>query len=86
MGTIRNANPEYVEDGINGIKTMSPAAFFGFNDWPKDADILLDDIHETVLIKHPTQGIDFFTYDEFDKLKENGLRGARIGRFLRGSK
>jgi len=62
-----------------------PSTWFGFDDWLKDADILLDDIYETVLIKHPIQGIGFFTYDEFDKLKENGLRGVRSGRFLRES-
>ena len=40
-------------------------------------------ICEHIVIKHPTEGFDGFSYDEFDKLKENGLRGARAGRRLR---
>ena len=61
-----------------------PSSWFGFGDWPKDADILLDDICETILTKNIEQGFgDLITYDEFDKLRENGLRGAGAGRVLR---
>jgi len=60
------------------------------------SNILLDDITETVTIKrrewrslsgnyNDVHTFDIFTYDEYEALQMAGLRGARIGRVLRGN-
>jgi len=62
MGELRESNdPEMI----------LPSSWFGFADWPKDADILLDDICETVLTKNIEQGFgELYTYDEWRKMNK----------------
>lgn len=82
MGILRDASPEYAEGEMDGHKVMFPSVFFGVSDWPEES-ILVDDINENVLVKHPTQGFDIFTYDEYDAFIDAGRRGARAGKLLK---
>jgi len=83
MGTIREA-----AFTIYKRTMIYPSTLFGFDDLPGTADILLDDIHEKILIKKfdasgRLYDIDIFSYDEYDQLAENGRRSARAGRRLK---
>ena len=61
MGTIRKSSDP---------KMILPSSEFGFGDWPEKADILLDDICQTVLTKDEKQGFGKrYTYDEWESIK-----------------
>jgi hypothetical protein len=54
-----------------------PSSGFGFGDWPQKANILLDDICQTIVIKNKIEGIDIFSYEEYDKFQAAGLKGVK---------
>lgn len=77
MGTLRKSNHN----------PKCPSTMFGFDDWPANAKILLNDICEVIVIGHDTQGFsETLSYDEYDRLSESGRRGARAGRKLKHEK
>jgi len=72
-----------IRESIDPLERL-PSSWFGFGDFPQDADILLDDTCETIITKNIEQGFgERYAYDEYDKFTANGLRGARAGRILR---
>ena len=80
MGTIREA-----AFTIYKRTMIYPSTLFGFDDLPGTADILLDDIHEKILIKkfdasERLYDVDIFSYDEYEQLAEAGRMGAKGGK------
>jgi len=69
-----------------------PSSWFFGSDLPVNANILLDDITEHIIIRQSTLLVDYytsvnscFTYDEYDQLRQAGLKGMRTGKELRNS-
>ena len=88
MGELRDAALAYIE--VDGKRQTFPSALLGFNDLPKNADILLNDIDEKILVKRYRKGmlvdIDILSYDEFDRLAGAGRQGKRAGQILKNKR
>ena len=65
-----------------------PSSIFFGSDCSLEPSILLDDITQMVIIRRLSnfggEVVDHYSYDELDRLSRSGVKGAVLGRRLRG--